>query len=126
MQGSGGFGLLLLLLLVPVPPPLKLSVSLPLLSRWPPHQVPSAAAYSSLLQQQSIQLDLDARRKAIWEAATAAAAEVRGAWGAALPHPVQLLPCHAPPNHNESLTPQPAVCVSNNTGRRRHPRHRLW
>jgi glycyl-tRNA synthetase beta subunit len=42
-------------------------------------QVPSASAYLSLLQQQGIQLDFEARRKAIWQGAAAAAAEVRSA-----------------------------------------------
>jgi len=46
-----------------------------LLSTW--LQVSSAGSYLSLLQQESIQLDFAARRKAIWEGASAAAAEVR-------------------------------------------------
>lgn len=40
--------------------------------------VASAAAYGPLLQQQAIELDLDARRQAIWAGAAAAAAEVGG------------------------------------------------
>ncbi|KAF6257872.1 glycyl-tRNA synthetase beta subunit-domain-containing protein, partial [Scenedesmus sp. NREL 46B-D3] len=41
-------------------------------------RVPSASAYLSLLQQQGIQLDFEARRTAIWQGAAAAAAEVGG------------------------------------------------
>jgi glycyl-tRNA synthetase beta subunit len=40
-------------------------------------QVPAASAYLSLLQQQGIQLDFEARKEAIWQGAAAAAAEVR-------------------------------------------------
>lgn len=42
----------------------------------PQLQVPSAGSYLELLQKQTIQLDFAARRKAIWEGASAAAAEV--------------------------------------------------
>lgn len=42
----------------------------------PQLQVPAASSYLSLLAQESIQLDFEARRKAIWEGASAAAAEV--------------------------------------------------
>ncbi|WIA13728.1 hypothetical protein OEZ85_007280 [Tetradesmus obliquus] len=44
----------------------------------PELQVPSASAYLSLLQQQGIQLDFEARKAAIWQGAAAAAAEVGG------------------------------------------------
>lgn len=54
--------------------PLALTFTV-LLSTW--LQVSSAGSYLSLLQQESIQLDFAARRKAIWEGASAAAAEVR-------------------------------------------------
>jgi glycyl-tRNA synthetase len=42
----------------------------------PQLQVLSAGSYLELLQKQTIQLDFAARRKAIWEGASAAAAEV--------------------------------------------------
>jgi hypothetical protein len=43
----------------------------------PQLQVPAAGSYLELLQKEAIQLDFAARRKAIWEGASAAAAEVR-------------------------------------------------
>jgi glycyl-tRNA synthetase len=42
----------------------------------PQLQVPSAGSYLDVLQKEAIQLDFAARRKAIWEGASAAAAEV--------------------------------------------------
>jgi glycyl-tRNA synthetase len=68
--------------------------------------VPSAAAYSSLLQQQSIQLDLDARRKAIWEAATAAAAEV----GVRSHRPAAVVPRVTRTTHHNGV-PHGRLCV---------------
>lgn len=44
----------------------------------PQLQVPAAGSYLELLQKEAIQLDFAARRKAIWEGASAAAAEVGG------------------------------------------------
>lgn len=41
-------------------------------------QVSTASEYVPLLQQQHIQLDLEARKQCIWSAAAAAAAEVGG------------------------------------------------
>lgn len=42
----------------------------------PQLQVPSAGSYLDVLQKEAIQLDFAARRKAIWQGASAAAAEV--------------------------------------------------